>query len=95
VELFFTYLEINPLVVSQDGQQIHILDLAAKIDATAEFACRSKWGDALEFPPPFGRDLLPEVRFTNYIFFYIDSNFFDFFFRSNSSRIWIRKAARR
>jgi len=63
VDLFFTYLEVNPLVVSKDGQQIYILDLAAKIDATADFACRTKWGEGLEFPPPFGRDLLPEEQF--------------------------------
>lgn len=63
VDLFFTYLEINPLVVSKDGKQIYVLDLAAKIDETASFACRAKWGDELEFPPPFGRDLLPEEKF--------------------------------
>ena len=39
---------------------IFVLDLAAKIDQCAEFLCKAKWGD-LEFPPPFGRDALPEV----------------------------------
>ena len=47
------------LVVTSAG--IFILDLAAKIDQCAEFVCKAKWGD-LEFPPPFGRDALPEVR---------------------------------
>lgn len=42
VDLYFTYLEINPLVVTNDS--IYILDLAAKIDATADFICRPKWG---------------------------------------------------
>ena len=40
--------------------EIYVLDLAAKIDQTAEFLCKAKWGD-MEFPPPFGRDALPEA----------------------------------
>ncbi|XP_055892192.1 ATP-citrate synthase-like isoform X1 [Biomphalaria glabrata] len=59
-ELHFTYLEINPLVVK--GTQIYILDLAAKIDQCAEFLCKAKWGN-IEFPPPFGRDALPEEAY--------------------------------
>lgn len=35
--------------------------MAAKIDATADFICKAKWGD-VEFPPPFGREAYPEVR---------------------------------
>ena len=42
--------------------QVHILDLAAKLDATADFACRSKWG-RIEYPPPFGRDAFPEEAY--------------------------------
>ena len=38
-----------------------MLDLAAKLDSTAEFLCKKQWGD-IDFPPPFGRDALPEVR---------------------------------
>lgn len=47
------------LVVTRDG--VYILDMAAKIDATAEYICKAKWGD-VEFPPPFGREAYPEVR---------------------------------
>ena len=50
-----------PLVIQ--GNSVYMLDLAAKLDATAEFLCKRHWGD-LEFPPPFGRDALPEVKQT-------------------------------
>lgn len=60
VNLYFTYLEINPLVVT--GGKVHILDLAAKLDATAEFVCKAKWGE-IDFPPPFGRDATPEEAY--------------------------------
>lgn len=60
VELYFTYLEINPLVVTKDA--IYILDLAAKVDSTADFICRPKWGD-IDYPPPFGRDAYPEEAY--------------------------------
>lgn len=43
-------------VVSKN--QIFILDMAAKLDATADFQCRSLWGGEVNFPPPFGRDAL-------------------------------------
>jgi len=48
VECQFTYLEINPLVVlpTATGAQVHYLDLAAKLDQTAEFECGSKWAIA-------------------------------------------------
>uniref|UniRef100_A0A0K2TEG0 ATP citrate synthase n=1 Tax=Lepeophtheirus salmonis TaxID=72036 RepID=A0A0K2TEG0_LEPSM len=60
VELYFTYLEINPLVIT--SKSIYILDLAAKLDATADFICRGKWG-TMNYPPPFGRDAFPEEAF--------------------------------
>lgn len=60
VKLYFTYLEINPLVVTSDN--IYILDLAAKLDSTADFICRPDWGD-IEYPPPFGRDAYPEEAY--------------------------------
>lgn len=59
MDLHFTYLEINPLVVTES---IYMLDLAAKIDSTADFICRAKWGN-LEYPPPFGRDAFPEEAY--------------------------------
>lgn len=60
VDLYFTYLEINPLVVTDTT--IYILDLAAKLDATADFVCRTKWGNVY-YPPPFGRDAFPEEAY--------------------------------
>ena len=57
VQLHFTYLEVNPLVVT--GGKIYILDLAAKLDATADYVCRAKWGE-VDYPAPFGRDAFPE-----------------------------------
>uniref|UniRef100_A0A1B6DX35 ATP-citrate synthase n=1 Tax=Clastoptera arizonana TaxID=38151 RepID=A0A1B6DX35_9HEMI len=60
VDLYFTYLEINPLVVTDDA--IYILDLAAKVDSTADFICRSQWGE-IDYPPPFGRDAYPEEAY--------------------------------
>ncbi|CAL8265130.1 unnamed protein product [Gadus morhua 'NCC'] len=59
-ELFFTYLEINPLVATKDG--VYVLDMAAKIDATADYLCKAKWGDVV-FPPPFGREAYPEEAY--------------------------------
>ncbi|OAD55728.1 ATP-citrate synthase [Eufriesea mexicana] len=60
VNLYFTYLEINPLVVTENG--IYILDLAAKLDTTADFICRPAWGE-IDYPPPFGRDAYPEEAY--------------------------------
>lgn len=60
VDLHFTYLEINPLVVV--GNNVHVLDLAARLDQTAYFECHKGWGE-IEFPPPFGRPLLEEERY--------------------------------
>lgn len=60
VDLYFTYLEINPLVITDT--EVYILDLAAKLDATAEFVCKTKWGE-VDYPPPFGRDALAEEAY--------------------------------
>lgn len=48
VDLQFTYLEINPLVVipTETGVEVHYLDLAGKLDQTAEFECGPKWAVA-------------------------------------------------
>lgn len=64
VDLHFTYLEINPLVVM--GEQVFVLDMAAKLDQTAEYECARKWtidGRSVEFPAPFGRELTPEEAY--------------------------------
>ncbi|KAJ3169591.1 citrate synthase [Geranomyces variabilis] len=48
-ELQFTYLEINPLVVLETPNgppQVFYLDLAAKLDQTAEFECGKQWAVA-------------------------------------------------
>ncbi|XP_036143745.1 ATP-citrate synthase isoform X2 [Monomorium pharaonis] len=60
VNLYFTYLEINPLVVTDTA--IYILDLAAKLDTTADFICKPDWGE-IDYPPPFGRDAYPEEAY--------------------------------
>lgn len=41
---------------------MHILDLAAKLDATADYICKARWGN-VDFPPPFGRDATPEEAY--------------------------------
>ncbi|KAF9101560.1 citrate synthase [Mortierella sp. AM989] len=50
VDLNFTYLEINPLVVldptDDEPARVYYLDLAAKLDQTAEFESGPKWAIA-------------------------------------------------
>ncbi|HTY74273.1 MAG TPA: ATP citrate lyase citrate-binding domain-containing protein [Candidatus Nanoarchaeia archaeon] len=59
-DLNFTYLEINPFAVTKDS--VIPLDLAAKLDSTAEFESGDKWGN-IEFPAPFGRTLTKEEAY--------------------------------
>jgi ATP citrate (pro-S)-lyase len=59
-DLNFTYLEINPIVITRD--LIIPVDLAAKLDSTAEFESGDKWGK-IEFPTPFGRIPTKEEAF--------------------------------
>jgi len=59
-DLNYAYLEINPFVVTDN--KIFPLDLAAKLDDTAEFVSGKKWG-GIEFPSPFGRILSKEEAF--------------------------------
>jgi ATP-citrate lyase beta-subunit len=61
-DLDFVYLEINPLAIV-DGR-IHMLDLVARLDDTAAFRNRDKWGGVV-FPSPFGTVLTPEERYIN------------------------------
>jgi len=60
-DLNFVYMEINPLVMTDDGR-ITPLDMAAKIDETAHFLNAAQWG-SIEFPAPFGRAEFPEEAF--------------------------------
>ncbi len=52
-DLNFAYLEINPIVMIEND--MHILDLVARLDDTAGFMMKDKWGD-IEFPTPFGME---------------------------------------
>jgi ATP citrate (pro-S)-lyase len=59
-DLNFTYLEINPIAITKDS--VIPVDLAAKLDDTAEFESGDKWG-SIEFPVPFGRMPTKEEAF--------------------------------
>jgi ATP-citrate lyase beta-subunit len=59
-DLHFAYLELNPVVLK--GNEVHPLDLVARLDDTASFLVGKKWGE-IEFPAPFGRELTPEEKF--------------------------------
>ncbi len=61
-DLDFVFLEINPIVVVDE--KIRMLDLVAKLDDTAAYRSRDKWGDVV-FPSPFGTTLTPEERYIN------------------------------
>jgi ATP citrate (pro-S)-lyase len=65
VECQFTYLEINPLVVVPDesgqGAAVHYLDLAAKLDQTAEFEAGTKWAVA-RAPANLGYAAAPSAK---------------------------------
>ena len=52
-DMHFAYLEINPIVLV--GNDAHILDLVARLDDTAGFLMKDKWGD-IEFPTAFGME---------------------------------------
>ncbi len=60
VDFDFTYLEINPFTIA-DGEVVP-LDLVARLDDTAYFWNKDKWGD-IEFPTPFGRTFTKEEQF--------------------------------
>ena len=52
-DLYFAYLEINPIVLQ--GENAYLLDLVARLDDTAGFLMKEVWGD-IEFPTPFGME---------------------------------------
>lgn len=59
-DMNFAYLEINPIVMV--GNDMHILDLVARLDDTAGFMMRETWGD-MEYPTAFGmEDMSPEEK---------------------------------
>ncbi len=59
-DLNYTFLEINPIVVTEDA--VIPLDLAAKLDSAAAFESGKKWGD-IDFPTPFGQTASKEEAF--------------------------------
>ena len=65
VDCQFTYLEINPLVVVPNtdvtSAEVHFLDLAAKLDQTAEFECGVKWAIARS-PAALGIPVAPAAK---------------------------------
>ncbi|KAF9208760.1 citrate synthase [Haplosporangium sp. Z 27] len=74
VDLHFTYLEINPLVVldptPEYPSQVFYLDMAAKVDQTAEFEAGLKWAFArapqnigLQVEPGQSIDVGPQLAF--------------------------------
>lgn len=59
-DMNFAYLEINPIVMV--GNDMHILDLVARLDDTAGFMMRDTWGE-IEYPTAFGmEDMSPEEK---------------------------------
>ena len=50
---------------------VYALDLAAKLDQTADFICKVHWGE-IDFPPPFGREAMAEVRHTVAVVLFVD-----------------------
>merc|ERR1719393_97402 len=60
LQAHFTYLEINPVVMTETA--IVPLDCAAKIDETAAFLAEPLW-QGISFPAPFGRAAYPEEKF--------------------------------
>ena len=67
VDCQFTYLEINPLVVIPNADatsaDVHFLDLAAKLDQTADFECGTKWAIARS-PAALGMGIVKSDKVT-------------------------------
>lgn len=53
-------LELNPFTVR--GNELIPMDAVVRVDDTAGFICREKWGD-LVFPAPFGTELSPAEKY--------------------------------
>lgn len=54
---YFTFIEVNPLVITDSA--IYMLDFAAKLDSAADYIFKAE-REALNYPPPFGRDATAE-----------------------------------
>lgn len=59
-DMFFTYLEINPLVIIKN--KVFPIDFVGRVDDTARFMVGRKWGN-LTFPSGFGSELTSEERY--------------------------------
>lgn len=70
VALHFAFLEINPFCFKND--EVHILDVAAKLDHTASFLCVDRWCGPVEFPSPFGRVLTDAELYVRLVDRYVD-----------------------
>lgn len=62
-ELDFTFLEMNPFILTNDGVPLP-LDMRGELDDTAFFRNSRKWGQ-VEFPLPFGRSLTSAETFVH------------------------------
>ncbi|MCD6171401.1 MAG: ATPase [Thermoplasmata archaeon] len=60
VDLNYTFIELNPFTIVDNN--IIPIDTVAKLDDAAMFWMAKKWGN-IEFPAPFGRELLPEEKY--------------------------------
>lgn len=58
-DLHFCYLELNPFILRD--QDIHILDVVARVDDTARFLMQNVW-KGLEFPAAFGEKETTEIE---------------------------------
>ncbi len=61
----FTFLEINPLAISEQNELVP-LDLKSRLDDTAFFKHYDTWGNPnnpIEFPGGFGKELTPEEEY--------------------------------
>lgn len=56
LDLDFSLIEMNPFTLDSNGNPTP-LDMRGELDDTAAFKSWKKWGDGLEFPIPFGRNL--------------------------------------
>jgi len=61
LDLDFTYLEVNPFAIGENGT-IHLLDTVAYLDSCAFFKNEQQWNN-LAFPKEFGKKEFPEEQY--------------------------------